>query len=71
MKNILHKKDAKSAGETYSWFCGSCNSYHVKTGETLLTFTPAEYSEFVQSVVETFSIQGIAAGFRQLRENRV
>ena len=29
------------------WFCESCDSYHIKAGNTVLTFNKQEFSDFV------------------------
>jgi ribosomal protein L37AE/L43A len=36
------------------WKCETCDEFHVKAGNVLLTFTPQEFSEFVNKTWNCF-----------------
>jgi len=43
--------------DTQVWRCEDCRSFHLLAGETLLTFTPAEFATFTQEVAECYCVQ--------------
>ncbi len=40
--------------EVSVWFCDSCDCYHIKAGNTVLTFNREEFSEFVNDTWNCF-----------------
>lgn len=48
------------------WYCESCESFHIKAGNLLLTFDRQEFSEFAHSVCDCYSAN---AQLRDLVQN--
>lgn len=40
--------------EVSVWSCDNCDSYHIKAGNTILTFDKEEFSEFVNKTWNCF-----------------
>lgn len=62
---ISHRDDSDDADEprfnqqhgragVYVWLCDKCRCFHIRVGEMLLTFTPEEYTDFAQRIVECY-----------------
>lgn len=39
------------------WHCDGCRCTHIRAGKALLTFTPAEFATFVESINKSYRQQ--------------
>jgi hypothetical protein len=59
--------DGECEGRRFgAWRCGECGCVHVRAGGTLLTFTPAEFRRFAESIVGCYAEQEIRAALAAL-----
>ena len=47
----------KGHSDVYVWHCEDCHCLHIRAGETLLTFTSAEFAAFAEAVSKCYRQQ--------------
>jgi hypothetical protein len=47
------------------WRCEDCDCFHLRAGETLLTFTPQEFASFTEEVAACYCVQMPASEDRE------
>lgn len=53
----LNDRFAKARSDVSIWRCGDCHCTHIRAGETLLTFTSAEFATFAEAIGKCFRQQ--------------
>ena len=65
----FNEHETGQRAEVGVWYCESCQDFHIKAGNVLLTFTKAEFSDFSNSVFNCYSESFLIRNLSQNQEN--